>query len=219
MSSKRTSRMPARPYFMGLVVSLLGCATTPLDVLEAASTNGGDTSNGGANEGGNGGARGGNGGSGGGATCAPAPAALAGTYRLRAATSGKCVGVGMSTLVGSLPARLTVMVNDCSARGEIFQLIADSGFGSFQLRSATTGYNLDIEMLGSSDGTRVILFSMNGLANQRFTFQTRRERVFALIPGNADSSCVTEVTPQPEIFACKNDLQTQEWELVPVNCD
>lgn len=220
MSPKRATRLRSCLCTTGLAFLLLSCATTPLDVLEAAATNGGSGENGGgASDAGAGGARGGAAGAGGGSSCLPAPAPLAGTYRLRAAASGKCIAAGASTLVGNLPARLTVMVNDCSARGEVFQLIADSSFDSFQLRSTTYSYNLDIEMVGTADGTRVILFSPNGFANQRFAFQMRRDRAFALIPSNADTSCVTEVNPQPEIFACKNELQTQEWELVPASCD
>ncbi len=219
MSPKRRTRPRSCLRATGLAFLVLGCATTPLDVLEAARTNGGSGENGGVGDAGAAGARGGAGGAGGGSNCAPAPAPLAGLYRLRAAASGKCIAGGTSTLVGNLPARLTVMVNDCSARGEVFQLIADSSFDSFQLRSTTYSYNLDIEMVGTADGTRVILFSPNGFANQRFAFQMRRDRTFALIPSNADSSCVTEMNPQPEIFACKNELQTQEWELVPASCD
>lgn len=112
------------------------------------------------------------------------------------------------------------MVNDCSGRGEVFQLIADAGLDSFHLRATSVkDYNLDVEMAGTSDGTRVIWFAANNYSNQRFTFEVRRERVFALIPSNADSSCVTEASQQVVISACKSDLASQEWELVPTSCD
>lgn len=175
---------------------LFACGTTPLDVLERAGAGGS------------------------GATCAAAPAPLAGFYKIRSVSSGKCVAVGGIVVYGgNLTGNLTAMVNDCSNQGEVFQLIPDGGFGSFNLRAGSNNHNIDIEMLETADGTRVILFAPNGLSNQRFTFQMRRDRVFALVPGNATSSCVTEVQPQPEIFVCKSDQANQEWELVPVSCD
>lgn len=176
---------------------LLACETTALDVLDRAGAGGGGS----------------------GATCASAPAPLAGFYKIRATSSGKCLAIGASIVVGNLPGRLTAMVNDCTNQGEIFQLIPDGGFGSFNLRASSTNQNVDIEMVQTEDGTRVILFASNGLANQRFTFQMRRDRVFALVPGNASASCITEVQPQPEIFTCKSDQANQEWELVPASCD
>jgi hypothetical protein len=171
------------------------CSKTPLDVLEAGSTGGA-----------------------GGEACSAAPAPLAGLYRIRSVSRGKCVGVGAMITVGGLPGRLTAMVDDCTNDAEIFQLIPEGAFGSFQLR-ASSGDNLDIEMLGVADGTRVIFFAPNGLRNQRFTFDARRDRVFALVPAHAPDSCISDVQPQPEIFACKTELSNQEWELLPATCD
>lgn len=194
MFQARTARRLSLRAFTPLGLLLLACETTALDVLERTSADGGGT------------------------TCAAAPAALAGFYKIRSNSSGKCLAVGAPIVVGNLPGRLTAMVDDCSNQGEIFQLIPDGGFGSFNLRASSTNQNIDIEMVQSDDGTRVILFASNGLGNQRFSFQMRRERVFALVPGNASSSCITEVQPQPEIFACKSDQANQEWELVPASC-
>jgi hypothetical protein len=173
---------------------LLACSKTPLEVLEAAGVGAG------------------------GQACEPAPAPLAGLYRLRSLSSQKCMGVGAMITVGGLPGRLTAMVDDCSKDAEVFQLIPDGAFGVFQLR-ASSGDNLDVEMVSMADGTRVIYFAANGFRNQRFSFEMRRERVFALIPENATSSCVSDVPPQPQIYVCKADLSNQEWELLPATCD
>lgn len=174
---------------------LFGCQTTPLDVLEISGAGGN------------------------GQTCAKAPAPLAGSYRIRSVSSGKCLGIGTNITVGNLPARLTAMVNDCSNQGEIFQLIPDGGFGSFQLRATSIDDNVDIEMLGTDDGTRAIYFAPNGLKNQRFTFSQRRDAVFALVPAHAPLSCLADVLPQPEIYTCRSDQTNQDWELLPASCD
>ncbi|MGC4090356.1 MAG: RICIN domain-containing protein [Polyangiaceae bacterium] len=193
ISISRRARTSLHPAAL-LAFFLLACGKTPLDVLEAASTGAG------------------------GQSCASAPAALAGSYRIRSLSSGKCLAIGGAITVNGFPALLTAMVDDCSAQGEVYQLIPDGGFSSFQLR-ATNGDNVDVETAATADGTRVIYFTPNGLKNQRFTFSARAERVFAMVPAHAPTSCVTEVSPEPQIFACDSAQSNQEWELLPASCD
>ena len=195
VSRSRRSRRLALGRAAVAVLFMFACSKTPLDVLEASNVGAG------------------------GQTCEAAPAPLAGLYRIRSVSSGKCIGVGAMITVGTYPGRLTAMVDDCTNAAEVFQLIPDSAIVWFQLR-ASGGDNLDIEMVGTADGTRVIFFAPNGLrTNQRFSFDMRRERVFALIPQHAPTSCISDVQPQPQIFTCKSDLANQEWELIPATCD
>jgi hypothetical protein len=151
-----------------------------------------------------------------------APSAVAGLFRLRATASGQCLAVGGSTTVGGNPAWNTAMADDCVVAGEVWELIPDlAGLtaGSFEVRSTTILYNLDIRMAQTVDGTPAILYEPTSLANQRFYFRQRRASVFELAPGHVTTRCLSSSPPFPAITRCTPIATDQEWQLVAPDCD
>jgi hypothetical protein len=152
-----------------------------------------------------------------------APSAKAGSFRLRAMASGQCLGLGSSTTIGGTPAWTTAMADDCAVAGEVWELIADltgQTAGSFEVRSSSLAYNLDIRMAMTADGTPAVLYGPTSLANQRFFFRMRRPGVFELAPGHvsASASCLSSTPPVPAIARCSMSAADQEWQLVPSTC-
>jgi hypothetical protein len=153
-----------------------------------------------------------------------AASAMAGQFRLRAAATGQCLAVGSTTTVGGNPAWATAMADDCAIAGEIWDLIADgTGItaGSYEVKSSTTDYALDIRMAATADGTPAILYTSTTNANQRFFFRKRRAGVFELAPGHVSAwaSCLSSAPPVPAIARCSSSATDQEWQLVPTDCE
>lgn len=154
-----------------------------------------------------------------------APAATSGLFRLRAVSGGQCLAVGVSTTIGGSPAWLTAMADDCAVAGELWQLIPDVmglSAGSFELRSTSlpTPASLDIRMGMTADGTSAVVFAPTTFDNQRFFFRARRDGVFELEPGHVmgRTSCLSGAPPFPAIFRCSSSDASQEWQLIPSDC-
>jgi hypothetical protein len=177
---------------LGALPALSGCGETPVDAILTRSDSVGD--------------------------CALSSSGIERgvRFRLRSVASGRCLSAGQPILVMGTPALVT-MVDDCS-RADVWQIEPAISFGAFEVFDTRVQRNLDIEISATADGTRAILYLPNGFRHQQFIFSERRERVFQLAPVHVATSCLADLDPSPQIFACTPEAVEQEWQLLSETC-
>lgn len=199
-----------REQLVGLASALsLACSQTPLDVLQSEAFGG----NGGFSSAGSGSGVGGvpeppN-------VCSSLEEALSvGTYSFKAIASGLCLNAGGPTTVGmtsSIEAFLLELSTNCD--GDAWELVASSSVNAYRVRSLDLDRYFDVEQGMMASGTRVILYTPNGLFNQRFEFRARGPGIFQIVPMNARSHCLSARFGQVEIWPCMWTDDSQNWQL------
>lgn len=205
---------------------LLGCGTTPLDVVYVmASVAGAGTPSEGAAgaSGAAGGASGGSGGSGGsaGTDARHCSEVGPGLYVLRLRASGLCLGQGAPTTVFGNPGFSLSLDQGCRDDARTWQLVATAIPNVFTFQNQQLPpprYVLDVQMAAIRDGTPVIIFGENGFDNQRFEVRARDAFASELRPQHRPQSCVGAAATGAQITTCDPTDPTQEWILTQSAC-
>lgn len=179
---------------------------------ESGSVNGGSGGSAGAEAGTSGMA------GGGGSSDCQSPIPAPGRYQVRDRLTDRCLqkGAADAQLFGVYAALLDA---DCSAPEAQWDMVPVPNFANFYaLHNAGIDANLDVRQGLKDDGTPIVIYKPQPLANQTFGFLPRTPPYFALEPQHSMNKCVEVVRSGAQLFPCDDTNQAQDFNLVRVDC-